>query len=72
MDNTLNEPIVRILSVREGIRYSPKGKPETVFNINYETDDHFIGRVILPAAGLTEKLIRDKIKESMVERKVIL
>jgi len=67
-----NPDIVKILSVREGIRYGTEGKPETVFSINYETDEHFIGRVIIPAAGLTEKIIRDKIKENMMGRRVIL
>ena len=67
-----NPDIVKILSVREGIRYNTEGKPETVFNVNYETDEHYIGRVIIPAKGLTKSLIMDKIKQNMMGRRVIL
>jgi hypothetical protein len=67
-----HDDIIRILAVREGIEYGLDGKPKTVFNINYETDDHFIGRVIVPAAGLTQKLIMEKIRDSITERKWVI
>ena len=66
------EEVIQILAIREGIEYGVDGKPKTVFNINYETDDHFIGRVIVPAAGLTEKLILEKISVSIAERKWVI
>lgn len=67
-----NPDIVKILSIREGIRYGTEGKPETVFAIHYETDERFIGKITLPAKGLTEKTIIDKIKENMMGRRIIL
>ena len=67
-----NPDIVKILSVREGIRYTTDGKPETVFAVHYETSEHFIGKITLHAKGLTESLIMDKIKENMMGRRVIL
>ena len=67
-----NPDIVKILSVREGVRYAVDGKPETVFAVHYETDEHFIGKITLPAKGLTETLIRDKIKENMKERRWVI
>ncbi len=68
----LQEEVIRILAIREGIEYGVDGKPKTVFNVNYETDDHYIGRVIVPAAGLTEKLILEKIRDSIKERKWVI
>lgn len=63
---------IKIVDIKERVKFVAPGKRETEVDILYETAKGYVGTVSLPKVGFTEEKIREKIKRDMQTQEALL